>query len=599
MKKWKWLGLIAAFAMVLAACGGDTASTTTAGPGTTAPGGATTTTAPGATAGEGGNLLLLQWQGASQANPYLSTGTKDLLAGSLVLEALAQWSPGGELVPQLAEEIPTLDNGGIADDLTSITWTLKEGVLWSDGTPLTSADVVFSYEYCSAEASGCIQSGVFDSVVSVVADDDLTATITFDGPTPFPYTPFVGFTMPIIQAAQFADCVGTAAVACTDQNFAPIGTGPYMVTELRPEDTVTYAFNPNYRGVSEGKPYFGTVEIKGGGDAESAARSVLEIGEADYAWNLQVAPEVLAQIESGGQGVILSGFTSNVEHLNFNQTNPRSTTVPRSDYADGTNPHPVFYDNPDFVRALSIAIDRAELVAVGYGAAGTPTCNIWPAAPALSTNNDECLTQDIAGANAILDGLGYLDTNDDGIREHPVFGELVFDSITSTNAVRQLNQDLIQDYWQQIGIGTNMKNADAGLFFDGTAASDDSIWKFFNDIQMYTNGATGPDPQAYMAGFLSNAIAESTNNYGGDNLVRYADPAYDALWAELTRTADLDRRNEITIQLNDMVIQSGAVVALVYRGSVSAFANSIQGVGELNAWDSEYWNIQDWYRDDM
>ncbi|MGH9894465.1 MAG: ABC transporter substrate-binding protein, partial [bacterium] len=288
MKRWQWLSLFAAFALFLAACATGTTETTADGTATTEPGAATTeapteTTEPMTSeAGQGGELLLLQWQAPSQANAYLSTGTKDLLAGSLVLEPLAEWSPAGELVASLAAEIPSQENGGIADDFSSITWTLQEGLLWSDGSPVTADDVVFTWEYCIDELTGCSQD--FTTVSSVVADDELTVTVTFLEPQPFPFVHFVTFQQPILQMAQFADCVGEAAKTCTEQNFAPIGTGPYMVTELRPEDTVTYAMNPNYRGVAEGRPFFGTVTIKGGGDAEASARSVLEIGEADYGW---------------------------------------------------------------------------------------------------------------------------------------------------------------------------------------------------------------------------------------------------------------------------------------------------------------------------
>jgi peptide/nickel transport system substrate-binding protein len=210
---------------------------------------------------------LLQWQAPSQANVLLSGGTKDALAASLVLEPLAKFGPDGVMVPALAEFIPTAGNG-ISDDLTQITWTLKD-ILWSDGTPFTADDVVFTYEYCSDEATGC--SLDLTTVASVVAVDDRNVMITFNEPKPFPYDQFVGYLNPVIQRAQFADCVGAAASACTDQNFSPVGTGPYTVTELRPEDTVSYEYNPYYRGNDQGQPFFGNVTIKGGGDAEAAA----------------------------------------------------------------------------------------------------------------------------------------------------------------------------------------------------------------------------------------------------------------------------------------------------------------------------------------
>jgi peptide/nickel transport system substrate-binding protein len=601
MKRTRLLALLAVLAMVVAACGGESEGTTTtaeADPGATTTEAPTTdTTAP--PAAEGGNLLLLQWQAPSQANPYLSTGTKDLLAGSLVVEALAEYDPEGNVVAALAAEVPSVENGGISEDQTQITWTLQEGLLWSDGTPVTSDDVVFSWEYCSNEATGCA-SASYQNVASVEAVDDLTVTVTFSSPQPYPFVPFVGYGNPIIQRAQFADCVGEAANACTEQNFAPIGTGPFMVTELRPEDTVLYAANPNYRGAADGQPAFDTVEIKGGGDAEATARSVLEIGEADYAWNLQVAPEILEPMEAAGNGSVYTNFTSSVEAIRLNQSDPAGD--PPSEFqGEPTAPtggtHPVFYQNEIVARALSMAINREELTAIGYGSTGLPTCTFWPVRDEGTTSFDDfCLTQDIEGANALLEENGYVDSDGDGIRETPDGIPMSFSYATSTNAVRQSFQDLVAVYWEQIGVEANMSNSDAGLFFDGTCASDDCIWKFFNDIQMYTNSSIGPDASSYFLGFLCDQIPTSGNSWGGENLDRFCSEEYDALYAEFTGLS-LDDPGRIPAiqQMQDLVL-STTVIPLVNRATVSAFSNQIQGVGDLNGWDSEYWNVEQWTR---
>lgn len=546
--------------------------------------------APTSSAGEGGNLVLLQWQAPSQANSYLSSGTKDLLAGSLSLEPLAEIGPDGALVPALAAEIPTASNGGVAADGLSITWNLRDDVLWSDGSPFTASDVAFTFAYCSDEATGCSSDAILKTE-SVEAVDDYTVLVSFKEPQPYPYELFVSYTSPILQEAQMAECIGAAAVSCSDQNFSPIGTGPFVITELVPEDFVTAVINENYRGIPDGQPYFGSVEIQGGGDAESAARSVLEIGEADYAWNLQVAPEILAPMEAVGEGRLVSGFTANVEHINLNQTDPYADPP-----SEGT-PHPLFVDNPDLHRALSIAINRDELVAVGYGPSGNPTCNMWPVGAENSTNNDWCLTQDIDGANALLDGLGYLDTNGDGIREADGFGELEFDYVTSTNGVRQSNQELIANYWEQIGVKANMLNVDASLFFDGTCASDDCIWKFFYPMEMFTNGASSPYAAAYLSSWDSSQIPTSENSWGLNNMPRLNSAEFDALNAEAKTTAlDDPRYTEVIIEMND-ILSTSAVIPLIHRASASAWSSDLVGTGDLNAWDSEYWNIEQWARE--
>ena len=603
----KLIALLAILAMFAAACGDDDDSAADSG-GTDSGGSDSGDTddgdsgeeeeeeeggeepAPAGGAGEGGNLVLLQWQAPSQANSYLSSGTKDLLAGSLALEPLAEIGPDGALVPALAAEIPTAGNGGVAADGLSITWTLRDDVLWSDGTPFTASDVAFTFDYCSDEATGCSSDAILKTE-SVVAADDYTVVVTFKEPQPYPYELFVSYTSPILQEAQMAECIGAAAVSCSDQNFSPIGTGPFVITELVPEDFVTAVINENYRGIADGQPYFGSVEIQGGGDAESAARSVLEIGEADYAWNLQVAPEILAPMEATGEGRLASGFTANVEHINLNQTDPYADPP-----SEGT-PHPLFVDNPDLHRALSIAINRDELVAVGYGPAGNPTCNMWPVGAENSSNNDWCLTQDIDGANALLDGLGYLDTNGDGIREADGFGELEFDYVTSTNAVRQSNQELIASYWEQIGVKANMLNVDASLFFDGTCASDDCIWKFFYPMEMFTNGASSPYAAAYLSSWTSDQIPTSENSWGLNNMPRLNSAEYDALNEEVKTTAlDDPRYTEIIIEMND-ILSTSAVIPLIHRASASAWSSDLVGTGDLNAWDSEYWNIEQWARE--
>jgi len=597
MKRTKWLSLFAVLALVLAACGDsdDGAADTTEGATATTEAPTATTEAPdeGGTAGQGGELTLLQWQAPSTLNPLLSGGTKELLAASLILDPLAEYDPDGNLVATLAAEIPTVDNGGVAEDLMSITWTLKDGVLWSDGSAFTADDVVFTWEYCT-NTPDCTQSGFFTGVTSVEAVDATHVLVTFDALTPFPYNAFVTFQSPIIQKAQFENCVGADAAACTDANFGPIGTGAYMVNDFKVNDTVLYDYNPNFRGVADGKPFFGTVLIKGGGDAEASARSVLVLGEADYGWNLQVDPVVLADMEATGLGIVKAGFASSVERIMVNQTDPNPDLGDQRSEPGTVHP---FLTDPAVYQALSMAINRQELVDVGYGFAGSPTCNVWPGAPYASTANDACLTQDIDGANALLDAAGYADTDGDGIREDPDTGDPLFLLYqTSTNAVRQSNQDLVKSYWAQIGVDTELKNIDASVFFGGDQASPDTYQVFYSDVEMYTNNSGSPDPQTYMSNWTTAQVISPSTNFGGGNIPRYSSAEYDALHEELTTTGELDRRIEIIKALNDLVIQAGAMIPLIYRADVSAFANSIEGVGTLNGWDSEYWNVEDWTR---
>ena len=536
---------------------------------------------------------ILFWQAASHLNPYLGNGTKEFEAAALVLEPLARYDPDGIMVPWLVDEIPTVANGGVSEDLTSITWTLSDGITWSDGSPLTAHDVKFSGDFCMNPDTGCTVADQFANVESIEAVDDSTVRINFDVAKPFPYGPFVGYLTPIVQKAQFEDCMGAAALGCNEQNFAPIGTGPFVVEDFRTNDVVTYTANPNFR--VEGQPAFSRAIFKGGGDAESAARAVLETGEADYAWNLQISPAVLNAMEAAGQGTVIVGFSTNVERLLLNHTNPDPALGENRSVwmADGSNNHP-FLQVDAVWMAMSKAIDRDLIASQLYGAGGVGTCNILPGPPIYaSPNNDPC-PQDIDGANALLDEAGVLDTDGDGIREYDGV-PLKVSYQTSTNAVRQNTQALIKQWWSEIGIETELRNIDAAVFFGGDIASPDTYSKFYTDIEMYTNGASGTDPETYMSGWASSQITHPDNSWNGNNVVRWYSEGYDALLAQMAVTAVLEERASLAIQMNDMLVQNGVIIPLVYRGSVSAHHNSISGVN-MNAWDSELWNIADWTR---
>ena len=479
-------------------------------------------------------LTILYWQAPSTPNPYLSGGFKDRDAGAITLQPLAYYNPDGALVPALADEIPTLQNGGISQDLTSVTWNLKDDLKWSDGSDLTAHDVVFTWHYCTDEATGCTGSAAFADITSVEALDDSTVKITFHAPTPYPYSAFVGAGVPILSQAQFADCVGAAAADCDEQNFAPLGPGPYRIVEFTPDELAVYERNPHYYG---DKPFFDRIILKGGGEALAAAKSVLEDGEADYAWNLQIDPETLATLEAAGNGKVISAFSSLVERIVLNQTNPDPALgEDRSEYLDGTNLH-LFFAFAPIPQAMSLAIDRGLISERLYGFAGEPTCNLIVGPPSyVSTANDGCLMQDIGAANQLLDDNGVIDTDGDGVREYNGI-PLRITFQTSTNDIRQDTQALVRDWWSQIGIETEVIHHDAAVYFGGDPVADkDAVYsRFFADVQMY---ASGPDidPQQYLVGLTCDEIPDRDNNWGGGNVTRACNPDFDELVEELSHT---------------------------------------------------------------
>ena len=206
-----------------------------------------------------------------------------------------------------------------------------------------------------------------------------------------------------------------------------------------------------------------------------------------------------------------------------------------------------------------------------------------------------CEVQDIEGAKALLEEAGWVLGNDgvrtkDGVRLSVLYQ-------TSTNAVRQNFQALVQEWWQEIGVEVELKNADAGVFFGNDVASPDTYGKFWADVQMYTSSASGTDFQGYIDAYLCEAASQRENNWLFENNIRYCNPEFDAVYEELTQTAGIDARNALLARLNEIVVQDYAIIPLVFRGDVSVKANTLLGTAK-NAWDSELWNVAEWHRAD-
>jgi peptide/nickel transport system substrate-binding protein len=564
-----------------------------AAPAPTAAAAAAPTTAAAAPAGAGrgvgGSLKILYWQAPTILNTHLAQGTKDYDAGRLVLEPLASSGPDGNPVPNLAAEIPTLANGGVAKDQKSITWKLKPGVKWSDGTPFTADDVVFTWQYVADPKTAASDTQIADGVVSVEAKDPLTVVVSFKDPNPYPYQIFVSGLGNIIQKKQFQDFMGDKAKDAPG-NLNPIGTGPYKVTDFKPGDVVTYAINDNYR--DPGKPFFKDVQIKGGGDATSAARAVFQTGDVDYAWNLQVESQVLTQLMQGGKGDLAIAPSPNVERLLINFADPN--TDENGAKAEPDTKHPFFQDL-NVRKAFAMAVDRKSIAGQLYGPAGQATCNMVTSPDALVSKNTDSLDvckYDIAAANKLLDDAGWAKGSDGirakgGVRMHIVFQ-------TTVNPLRQKEQDIVKSGWEQLGVEVELKSVDAAVFFSSDAGNPDTASHFYTDVEMYTNGASSPDMTQYMALWTTAQIASQANSWHGNNYHRWSNTDYDTLYTQLQTETDPAKRTDIIIKMNDILVSQVVVIPLVARTQPTDGISKLIKGDIPNPWDSVLWNVADW-----
>ena len=537
---------------------------------------------PSSVSDDSQTLKLLSWQAPTILNPHLSTGFKDAEASRITLEPLATFDKNGQLIPFLAAEIPSLANGGLSKDGKSVVWKLKKGVKWSDGKPFTAKDVVFTYQFISNPKVGSTSAGNYETVKQVEALDDHTIKVSFKKPNPAWFLAFVGSEGMILPSHLFAKYNGENARQAPN-NLLPVGTGPYQVTQFKPGDMVIYQPNANFREVN--KLAFKKIELKGGGDATSAARAVLQTGDADYGFNLQVEAPILKELEAAGKGKIIANLGSLSERITFNLSDPNSVST-------HANLHPLFQDKK-VRQAFSLAVDRDTIAQQLYGITGKATANILLLPQEFNSPNTK-YEFNLKKAASLLDEAGWKDTNNNGIRDkNGVEMKIVYQ--TSVNPLRQKTQQVVKQSLQSLGIEVELKSIDASIFFSSDPANTDTVERFNADLQMFTTGNSNPDPSKSMQSFTCATIPTKANHWSGDNYGRYCNPEYDKIWQQSQQELDPKKRQKLFIQMNDMLINNVILIPLIHRADVIGISNTLVGV-DLTPWDRNTWNIKDWKR---
>ncbi|PSN15395.1 peptide ABC transporter substrate-binding protein [filamentous cyanobacterium CCT1] len=529
-------------------------------------------------------LRLLYSRSALTLNPHLATGYQDFEAARIVYEPLASYNQAGELVPFLADEIPTAENGGIAADGTTVTWTLRPDVTWSDGEPFTADDVVFTFEFIRNPVVAAATAQYYEGVKSVEAIDDYTVKITFTDPTPAWSVPFTGQTGLILPRHIFEEHNGPSARDAL-ANLQPVGTGPYQAVGFE-SGTVVYEPNPSYWG---GRPAFERVELVGGLAPYAAAREVLQTNEADFAHNLQVEAEALRELETDASGHVTHLFGAQVERIMLNFANPFARTED-GERSSPDLPHPYFSDLR-VRQAINLAVDRDTIAKELYGSAGKPTAQLL-VAPLDYQSESIAYTYDLERAKALLNEAGWVDTNGDGLREKDgVALEVLFQA--AVNPVRQKTQTIVSDSLTELGVDVQISRVRLDEFFSADPKDTQSINHFFADMQVYSIGNENPDPTTYMGWWTCAKIASQANQWQQPNNARYCNPEYDRLWQAAKQELAPDRRAELFQQMNELLAEDVAVIPVVHRAMTNAVSDRLSEV-EFTPWDASTWAIKDW-----
>ncbi|MGY4451078.1 peptide/nickel transport system substrate-binding protein [Bradyrhizobium sp. i1.3.1] len=531
-----------------------------------------------------GPLKILLWQAPTLLNPHFAIGTKDQIASRIFFEPLAGWDKDGNLIPCLAAEIPTKANGSLAADGMSVIWKLKQGVKWHDGKPFTADDVVFTWTYAADLATAAYSTGSYKDI-TVEKIDDHTVKVLFKAPTPFWADPFVGSVGQILPKHHFGDYAGAKSREAPG-NLKPVGTGPYKFVEFKPGDLIRAERNPDYH--VKNQPHFDTLEVKGGGDAVSAARTVLQTGEYDYAWNLLVEEEVLKRMEASGKGRVDITPSGNVEFIILNTTDP--WTEVDGERSSVKTKHPTLSD-PVVRQAFNLLIDREAIQKFIYGRGGIATAS-FVNQPQQFKSGKLTYAFDVDKANKILDEAGWT-RGADGIREKDG-KKLKYVFQTSINGPRQKTQAIIKQACQKAGIDIELKSVTASVFFSSDVGNPDTYSKLYCDMEMYNTTQPQPDPERFLNQCVSWEIANKENKWLGRNISRWSDPEADKAYKTAQQELDPVKRAALLIKVNEIFCEANILVPLLSRNIVGAGVNNL--MADISGWDVTTWNLGSWYR---
>lgn len=503
-------------------------------------------------------------------------------ANDLVVASLWDINDNLEAVPVLVEEVPSLENGGISEDFMTYTITLKEGLLWSDGEPLTAEDLVFTYQMIEDPANNTIQGGpIADALESVELVDELTFKLTFNAPKPFPEdmagSPGLSTILPEHVFGPIYEAEGSIEFA--EANLEPtVFSGPYVLSEWRIGESMTFEANPNY---VFGPPSIERVIIRFFPDTDSQF-AAFAAGQLDIVPNVSEGdiPRVAALSDDVEIVTVFGGYIESI------WLNIRDEEWPEAG-------HPALRD-VRVRQAIRHAINRDGLTAELLAGATSPTDSIYAGSP-FEDPNLGVAEYNVDEANRLLDEAGWVDSDGDGVRDKDgVPLELRY---STTNAGWRMNiQAVVQQDLAEVGIATILEAFPASEFF-GTWSNNGINATGAYDLGQYANNTALTNPaNVSVVEALACDQRVGDSNPGGQNFTGFCNEEVDAA-AQVTLTSlDADERLEAAYTIQRILRDEVPLVNLFPRGDNYAynsarFAEPIRiGSGVGNMW----FDIMNW-----
>ncbi|MCB0045289.1 MAG: peptide ABC transporter substrate-binding protein [Caldilineaceae bacterium] len=529
----------------------------------------------------GGQVIIIIPEEPASLNQYLAVAAIVRQVADAVTGPLAAVNADGEFVPVLAAELPTVENGGVSEDFRTVTWKLRPDLKWSDGEPLTSDDIKFTWETLADPASGNVLSLGFDLIESVETPDDQTAVITYSEVNQAYLQQFLYGILPRHAAGEAAD------MAEWDWNRNPVSAGPYVVSEWNSGESIIMERNPNY--YLEGRPYLDrlifTIVPDSGAQVAMMAQGEAQVqiwpGETRDVYDAQVAGQAtLAEIP--GQ---------------WNMTIYFNHSMPFDDDPGATPPHPVLGD-VRVRQAIAHAIDYDTIltdISPDSTASTSPFAYGW-----YKCDLERPYPYDVDAANALLDEAGWV-MGDDGIRvaqgaEYAEDGTRLtvqLEGYTNFQPLVRLEEALVEMF-KQVGIEGTIQNDDFSVIFG--SYGDGAPRKLGNfDMLIYDTSLT-LEPHATVANLYGSDAIPSADNPAGANYARWVNADADAALATAGGTVDIATRQAAYCDLAQLIADELPSLNLFLYTEGYGASNRLSGY-EVNMWGSLTWDVQNWQMD--
>jgi peptide/nickel transport system substrate-binding protein len=529
------------------------------------------------------SIIVLITDEPSGFNPLVSdTGLEQFLM-EFVLLGLTDLDPDGNLLLELAAELPTQENGAVVVDedawTMDVTWTMRDDVYWADGEPVTANDLVFTWNAIADPETGIWAEGI-DYTDSIELIDDYTFVVHYNGIYPNYQLHFGGENFAVWPAHY---CDASQGFVAWDCNREPLSSGPFILEEWVTDDHLTFVANSNY--YEEGKPLIDKVVMQIVPDY-SVEKTMMMEGDADYAlWTLishvaeyESSPNV--RLDWAPTGRWLQRLIPNLA--------AKGTTDPVA------NPHPILAD-VRVRQAIRMAIDVDTIVEEVYGGIPEPVWTEFFREPyACEIPRPE---YDPAGAAALLEDAGWTDEDGDGVREcHgcPNAAEgcrmsMDFYSVEGYGEEEGLAQQLIGEMLGDIGIELLLSKAESTVLWGDYASGGLEQTGNF-DLDFWGDGYPGRDPTDHIWYYYHSYAAEP--DYGW-NVARWMNEDADAL-IDATYWLDEEYRKDTFCQLAELMDEELPNIWLWTIAYPAGVSERLQGT-QSSVTDAHTWNVADWY----